>query len=116
MALYIEGENALVARLTTEFGITDAQARTAMNVAWMSLACGDKPLDVPGLKFEQCGEFLWVLEDGLMIATLEFEPGVLPRKVVPFQEVADRMAEDDGGWDAFWDHMEDLDRIALRAA
>ena len=116
MALYIEGEDALVARLTTEFGVTEAQARTSMNIAWMSLAYGEKPLDVPGLTFEQCGDFLWVNEGEQMIATLEFEPGVLPHKVVPFQEVANGMAEDDGGWDAFWDHMENLDRMALRAA
>lgn len=109
MALYIEGENALVARLTTEFSVTEAQARTAMNAAWMGLACGEAPLDVPGLVFEQCSDFLWVYENDQMICTLEFEPGVLPRRVVPF---ADLTPVDDGddGWDEFDRFMEEQSR------
>jgi len=109
MALYIEGETALVARLTTEFSVSETHARTAMNAAWMGLACGEETLDVPGLVFEQFGDHLQVYENDQMICTLDFEPGVLPRKVVPF---ADLTPVDDGddGWEAFDRFMEEQSR------
>ena len=118
MALHIEGEIALVARLTTEFSVSDAQARTAMNTAWMGLACGEEPLDVPGLVFEQYGDHLQVYENDQMICTLDFEPGVLPRKIVPFSEVATAVEDGDDGWDQFDQFMEDQARWLppLRAA
>jgi hypothetical protein len=117
MALHLEGENALAARLTAEFGVTTDQARASITAAWMSLACGgDAPLDVAGLAFEQCGDFLWVHEGERMIATLEFEPGALPRRVVPPPPEADDADDDPAGWNAFWDHMDDLEARSLRAA
>ena len=105
MALYAEGEIALVTRLTTEFQVTETQARNAMNVAWMGLACGgEAPLDVAGLKFEQAGDALLVYEDHLMICTLDFEAGALPRKVVSFAQV--EPVDDEDGWDGFDRYME----------
>lgn len=117
MALFIEGETALVARLATEFQVTEDQARTAMNAAWMGLACGETPLDVPGLVFEQCGDHLWVYENDRMICTLEFESGVLPRKAVPLADPDPAADDDEAGWDAFMERYElDLRTIPARAA
>ncbi len=105
MALYADGEIALVARLTAEFQVTERQARDAMNVAWMGLACGgEAPLDVAGLKFEQAGDVLLVYDGRLMICTLDFEAGALPRKVVPFAHV--EPVDDESGWDEFDRYIE----------
>lgn len=77
------GRKALQDRIVAELSVTPAQAAAAIEDQWMSLAFGPAPLDVAGLAFDRCGDFVWVRENDALIATLSFAQGALPALPLP---------------------------------
>ena len=103
------GRKALEDRIVADLSVTPAQAAAAIEDQWMSLAFGPAPLDVAGIAFDRCGDFVWVLENGALIATLPFPQGALPALPLP-----EPMPED-AEWEATAAQMEQDHEMALRS-
>ena len=86
-----QGANQIADLMVAEFGMTETQARAAIEEAWMSLASGDAEIDVSMVTFDRIGDGLAVYEDDAMIAVLVLAAGVLPPRAVQAFDPADTL-------------------------